>query len=155
MTIRPKKGLKIKTGLVELACTEQWWQKESRSDTGQGRLETHSPLSQPLVQSFITDTEMTSTEPVVRYARFQIPNEAPPTVHGSIAQVSWEVTGRLELESGKTVTKSREITVLTSPVVNPGRSAADLTEEAVFSGCILAMVLVNDVVGDKRLNQRL
>ena len=147
VTIRPKKGLKIKTGLVELACTEQWWQKESRSDTGQGRLETHSPLSQPLVQSFITDTEMTSTEPVVRYARFQIPNEAPPTVHGSIAQVSWEVTGRLELESGKTVTKSREITVLTPPVVNPGRSAADLTEEAVFSGCILAMVLVNDVVG--------
>jgi len=95
----------------------------------------------------MADTELTSSEPVVRYARFQIPNQAPPTVHGSIAQVSWEVTGRLELESGSLVTKSQEITVLTTPVVNPGRSAADLTEEATFSGCILAMVLVNDVVG--------
>jgi len=95
----------------------------------------------------MADTELTNSEPVVRYVRFQIPKEAPPTIHGSIAQVSWEVTGRLELESGTQVTKSQEITVLTPPVVNPGRSAADLTEEATFTGCILAMVLVNDVVG--------
>jgi hypothetical protein len=51
------------------------------------------------------------------------------------------------MESGNPVTKSKEITVLTPPVVNPGRSAADLSNEAVFTGCILAMVLVNDVVG--------
>jgi len=51
------------------------------------------------------------------------------------------------LESGNPVTTSQEITVLTTPVVNPGRSAADLTEEATFDGCILAMVMVNDVVG--------
>ena len=37
--------------------------------------------------------------------------------------------------------------MLTPPVVNTGRSAADLTEESTFTGCILAMVLVNDVVG--------
>ena len=128
-------------------CTEQWWQKESPADSGLGTLKTHSALSQPLVQSIIADTELTGSEPVVRYARFQIPNEAPPTVHGSIAQVSWEVTGRLEMESGNPVTKSKEIPVLTPPVVNPGRSAADLSEEAVFTGCILALVLVNDVVG--------
>ena len=128
-------------------CTEQWWQKESPADSGQGKLEIHSALSQPIVQSFIADTELTGSEPVVRYARFQIPKEAPPTVHGSIAQVSWEVTGRLEMESGSPVTKSQEITVLTPPVVNPGRSASDLSEEAVFTGCVLAMVLVNDVVG--------
>jgi len=147
VTIRSKKALKIKTGQVELTCTEQWWQKESPRDSGQGRLETHSALKQPLVQSFIADTEIDGTEPLVRYARFQIPREAPPTVHGSIAQVSWEVTGRLEMESGDPLTKSQEITVLTAPVVNSGRSAADLTEEATFTGCILSMVLVNDVVG--------
>ena len=147
ITIRAKKGLKIKTGQVELDCTEQWWQKESPRSQGQGRLETHSVLSQPIVQSFIADTEFADSEPVVRYARFQIPKEAPPTVHGSIAQVKWEVTGRLEFESGNPVSKSQEITVLTPPVVNAGRSAADLSEEAVFDGCILAMVLVNDVVG--------
>ena len=147
MTIRSKKALKIKSGQVELTCTEQWWQKESPYDSGQGRLETHSALKQPLVQSFIADTEIDGSEPLVRYARFRLPNEAPPTIHGSIAQVSWAVTGRLEMESGDSVTKSQEITVLTIRVVNPGRSAADLTEEATFSGCILAMVLVNDVVG--------
>jgi hypothetical protein len=147
VTIRSKKGFKIKTGQLELTCTEQSWQKESPRDSGQGRLDTHSALAQPLVQSFIADTELTDSEPVVRYARFQIPKEAPPTVHGSIAQVSWEITGRLELESGNPITKSQEITVLSAPVVNTGRSAADLTEEATFDGCILAMVLVNDVVG--------
>jgi len=147
VTIRSKKALKIKTGQVELTCTEQWWQKESPRDSGQGRLETHSALKEPLVQSFIADTEITDSEPLVRYARFQIPSESPPTVHGSIAQVSWEVTGRLEMESGNPITKSQEITVLTVPVVNSGRSAADLTEEATFTGCILSMVLVNDVVG--------
>ena len=147
ITIRPKKGLQIRTGQVELACTEQWWEKESPAASGDGRLEIRSVLSQPLVQSFIADTELTGAEPVVRYARFQIPNDAPPTVHGSIARVAWEVTGRLELESGSPVTQSREITVLTPPVVQAGRSAADLTEEASFSGCTLAMILVNDVVG--------
>ena len=147
VTIRSKSDVKIKSGQVELTCTEQWWQKESPRDSGQGRLETNSALKQPLVQSFIADTEITGSEPVVRYARFQIPKDAPPTVHGSIAQVSWEVTGRLEMESGNPVTTSQEITVLTPPVVNTGRSAADLTEEATFTGCILAMVLVNDVVG--------
>ncbi len=128
-------------------CTEQWWQKTSPNSQGPGRMETRSALSQPIVQSFIADTELTDSEPVVRYARFQIPKEAPPTVHGAIAQFTWEVTGRLELESGNPVTTSEEITVLTPPVVNPGRSAADLSNEAVFTGCILAMVLVNDVVG--------
>ena len=132
---------------MELSCKEQSWHKESPRDSGQGRLNTHNALSQPLIQSVIAETEFTNSEPVVRYARFQIPKEAPPTVHGSIAQVSWEVTGRLELESGNPVTTSQEITVLTTPVVNPGRSAADLTEEATFDGCILAMVMVNDVVG--------
>ena len=147
MTIRSKAGVKIKTGQVELACTEQSWHKESPGDRGRGKLGSHSALSQPLVQSFIADTEITSEEPVVRYARFQIPDQAPPTVHGSIAQVSWEVTGRLEMESGNTVAASSEVTVLAPPVVHAGRSAADLTEEATFTGCILTMVLVNDVVG--------
>ena len=147
ITIRPKNGLKIKTGQVELDCTEQWWQKISPNSQSPGKLETRSALSQPIVQSFIADTELTDSEPVVRYARFQIPKDVPPTVHGSIARVSWVVTGRLEMESGNPVTKSEEITVLTPPVVNPGRSAADLSNEAVFTGCILAMVLVNDVVG--------
>ncbi|MED5588513.1 MAG: hypothetical protein VX581_06670 [Chloroflexota bacterium] len=147
MTIRSTAGVKIKTGQVELACTEQSWHKESPRDRGHGKLGFHSALSQPLVQSFIADTEITSEAPVVRYARFQIPDQAPPTVHGSIAQVSWEVTGRLEMESGNTVAASSEITVLAPPVVHTGRSAADLTEEATFTGCILTMVLVNDVVG--------
>ena len=132
---------------MELTCIEQWWEKESPAASGDGKLEIQSVLSQPLVQSFIADTELTNAEPVVRYARFQIPNDAPPTVHGSIARVSWEITGRLEMESGSPVTQSREITVLTPPVVQAGRSAADLTVEASFSGCTLAMVLVNDVIG--------
>ena len=147
ITIRPKKGVTIRTGQVELVCTEQWWERESPADGREGRLEIRSGLSQPLVQSFIADTELTDSEPVIRYARFQIPAEAPPTVYGSVTQVSWELTGRLETEKGNPVTKSREITVLTPPLVQTGRSAADLTAEASFSGCILAMVLVNDVVG--------
>ena len=132
---------------MDLVRTEQWWEKESRADGGEGRLEIRSGLSQPLVQSFIADTELTRSEPLVRYARFQIPSEAPPTVYGSVAHVSWELTARLETENGNPVTQSREITVLTPPVVQTGRSAADLTAEASFDGCILAMVLVNDVVG--------
>ncbi|MDE0824238.1 MAG: hypothetical protein OSB07_09795 [Dehalococcoidia bacterium] len=147
MTIRSNSGEKIKTGQVELACTEQSWQKESASDSGQGRLQSNQVLPKPLVQSFIADAEVKSGEPLARYARFQVPTDAPPTVHGAIAQVSWEVTANVEFDTGKTVTKSREVTVLTPPVAVPRRSAADLTEEATFSGCTLAMVLVNDVVG--------
>ena len=146
ITIRPKQGLKVTTGQVELTGNEQWWEKESPAASGDGRLETRSVLSQPLVQSFIADTELTGGEPVVRYARFQIPNDAPPTVLGSIARVTWQVPGRLELENGGPLSQSREITVLTPPVVQAGRSAADLTVEASFSGCTLAMVLVNDAV---------
>jgi hypothetical protein len=147
VTIRSNSGEKIKTGQVELACTEQSWQKESASDSGQGRLQSNQVLPKPLVQSFIADSEVKSGEPLARYARFQVPTDAPPTVHGAIAQVSWEVTANVEFDTGKTVTKSREVTVLTPPVAVPSRSAADLTEEATFSGCTLAMVLVNDVVG--------
>lgn len=130
-----------------MACTEQWWQQESTANSGQGRLQSNQVLPQPLIQSFIADTDLTSTEPISRYARFQIPNDAPPTVHGAIAQVSWQVTGRLGLDSGQEISNSQEITVLTAPVVISGRSAAALTEEATFDGCSLAMVLVNDVVG--------
>ena len=147
MTIRPKSGVRIKSGQLELTCTEQLWHKESPRESERGKLETHNALSQPLIQSFMADTEFTNSDHVVRYARFQIPKEAPPTVQGSIAQVLWEVTGSLELESGNQVTKSQAITVLTHPVIKPGRSAADLTEETTFTGCVLAMVLVNDVVG--------
>ena len=132
---------------MELVCTEQWWDKGTAAASGDGRLTISSVLSQPLVQSFISHTEFTSPERVTRYARIQIPNRAPPTVHGSVTQVAWELTGRLEMENGSPVSRSREITVLTPPIVQAGRSAADLTEEAAFTGCTLAMVLVNDVVG--------
>ena len=147
ITIRPTVGLNVKAGQVEIACTEQWWDKETPAANRDGKRQNRSVLSQPLVQSFISDTEFTNPEPVIRYARIQIPNNAPPTVHGSVARVAWELTGRLEFESSSPVTQSREITVLTPPVVKTGRSAAALTEEAAFSGCTLAMVLVNDVVG--------
>ena len=147
ITIRAKKGVKIRNGQVELVSTEQWWERQPTADGGEGRLEIRSGSGLPLVQSFISDTELTSPEPVIRYVRFQIPNETPPTIHGSVAQVAWELTGRLEIENGNPVTKSREVTVLTAPVVQTGRSAADLTEESIYEGCTLAMVLVNDVVG--------
>lgn len=130
-----------------MVCTERWWEKDAPTDRGDGRLQKRYVLSQPLVQSFISNTEFTSSEQVIRYARIQIPRKAPPTVHGSVTQVAWELTGRLEMENANPVIKSREITVLTPPVVQTGRSAADLTEEAAFTGCTLAMVLVNDAVG--------
>ena len=139
--------MKINSGQLELICTEQSWRKHADTASGQGRLETRNALSQPLIQSFITDTELTGSEPVIRYARLRIPKEAPPTVQGSITQVSWEITSCLSLGSGSELTTSKEITVLTHPVISPGRSAADLTEEATFTGCTLAMVLVNDTVG--------
>ena len=63
-------------------------------------MEIRSVLPNPLVQSFIADAEFTTSEPVLRYARFQIPTAAPPTVKGSVAQVSWELTGRLEMATG-------------------------------------------------------
>ena len=147
VTIRPKTTVKVNSGQLELTCTERSWRKNPTAESDEGRLETHNALSQPLIQSFIADTELTGSDPVVRYARLRIPKGAPPTVHGSIAQVSWEVTSRLTLGSGQQVTNSQEITVLTYPVINPGRSAAELTEEATFTGCTLAMVLVNDSVG--------
>ena len=130
-----------------MVCTERWWNKENSGDSGDGKLEIRSVLPNPLVQSFIADAEFTTSEPVVRYARFQIPTAAPPTVKGSVAQVSWELTGRLEMATGSPIIQSREITVLTPPVVQAGRSAAALTVEADFNGCALAMVLVNDAVG--------
>jgi hypothetical protein len=147
ITIRPTVGLNIKTGQVEIACTEQWWDKDSPAASGDGRLEIQPVLTQPLVQSFISDTEFNETTPVVRYARIQIPNDAPPTIHGSVAQVTWELSARLEIQNASPITKSREVTVLTAPVVKTGRSVAALTEEATFTDCTLALVLVNDVVG--------
>jgi len=132
---------------VELTCTEQWWENQNPGAGEQGKLEIRSGQSQRLVQSFIGETEVTSDEPVVRYVRFQIPKEAQPTVQGSVAQVSWEITGRLELDSGDTLTKSLEVTVVTSPVVQARRSPAALTEHATFQHCTLALILVNDVVG--------
>ena len=147
VTIRPKTAVKINSGQLELTCTERSWRKNSTAEIGSGQLELHNALSQPLIQSFIADTELAESEPVVRYARLRIPKGAPPTVQGSITQIDWEVTGCLSLESGSQVITSKGITVHTHPVISPGRSAADLTEEATFIGCTLAMVLVNDVVG--------
>jgi hypothetical protein len=147
VTIRPKTAVKIHSGQLELTCTERSWHKDSATEKGPGRIETQNVLSQPLIQSFIADTELTGSDPVVRYARLRIPKEAPPTVRGSITEVSWEVTCFLSFESGSQLTTSKEVSVLTLPVISPGRSAADLTEEATFTGCTLAMVLVNDVVG--------
>ena len=147
ITIRPTIGLHIKTGQVEIACTEQWWNKESPAASGDGKHEVQPVLTQPLVQSFISDTEFPDTTPVVRYARIQIPDDVPPTIHGSVAQVTWELSARLEIGNASPVTKSREVTVLASQVVKTGRSVADLTEEASFTDCTLALVLVNDAVG--------
>ena len=145
--MRSNSGVNIKTGQLELTGTEQAWEKESSTDSGHGRIRYNQVLARPLVQSFIADTELTPTEPISRYARFQVPRESPPTVHGEVTHVTWEVTGKLETDDGKRVTNSKEVTVLTLPVVSQGRTAADLTEEATFNGCTLAMVLVNDVVG--------
>lgn len=140
-------GVNIENGQVALVCTERWWENETPGAGEQGRLEIRSAPCQRLVQSIIGETKVTSEDPVVRYARFQIPKESPPTVHGSVAQMSWELTGRLEMESGNPVTRSLEVTIVTSPVVQARRSAAALTEEAAFQRCTLALVLVNDVVG--------
>ncbi|HCP22934.1 MAG TPA: hypothetical protein DIT90_02295 [Dehalococcoidia bacterium] len=84
---------------------------------------------------------------MVRYVRFQIPQQDPPTVHGSVAQVTWEISGNLETDSGIQTAKAQEVTVLTAPDIKPGRSLAALTEEATFQRCTLALVLVNDVIG--------
>ena len=147
ITIRPQIGAKVRTGQIELACTEQWWDKVSQGASGDGRLQIDSVLPRPLVQSFISGTEFTTAEQVIRYARIQIPRDAPPTVHGSVAQVAWEISARLEIEHASPVITSKEVTVLTPPVVKIGRSVAALTEEATFTDCTLALVLVNDVVG--------
>ena len=100
VTIRPKPAVKVNSGQLERTCTERSWRKNPTAESDEGRLETHNALSQPLIQSFIADTELTGSDPVVRYARLRIPKEAPPTVQGSISEVSWEVTSFLSFGAG-------------------------------------------------------
>ena len=73
VTIRPKTAVKVNSGQLELTCTERSWRKNPTAESDEGRLETHNALSQPLIQSFIADTELTGSDPVVRYARLRIP----------------------------------------------------------------------------------
>ena len=88
---------------MELVCTERWWNKENSGGSGDGKLESRSVLTNPLIQSFIADAEFTTSEPVVRYARFQIPTAAPPTVKGSVAGAAGGRTERCLLPAERRV----------------------------------------------------
>ena len=163
----PEEDLYLREGSVTLVCHERFWYtvkstgarwigtypghaEENYKGTPYtaagkpGRYETSKELVR-LSQRLLVDGLLPKGIPYVRRVDFRLPESAPPSVTGDIAQIDWQVEASV-VTTGTNQARTVEHLVVVFPrpneLISPeGQTPATESVEIEFKQCVLSMLL--------------
>ncbi len=150
----PKSDFHVRSGKIELICTETYVQKIS-NQYGTSYHKKTEILSRS-GETFISDETVRRSMPHSAKARLVAPPDALPSIEGAAVRsiqpgISWAVTASLDVARARDLLQSREITVVKRPALDDARHRP-IVVEARHRQCVLALELPQ---GDARSGDRL
>jgi hypothetical protein len=139
VSLSTRESLHVREARIELACIETYYVAASQGPPFKNT-QVLFLESTPL----LSETRVIEGFPQGGSFSFSIPREAPPTVRGDVAEISWLVRAAVNVAEARDVHQSRDIIVL-SPV--PERSPPQTAEET-YAQCTLSLSLSSTTVGE-------
>ncbi len=150
--ITPRESFRIRSGTVELTCTEVYWRMVTTT-TGKTTTTSNRKFRRKLYklkESFLGATDLTSGMSLNQSASLTIPANAPPTVSGKTASITWELNAKLDIPKMRDIHEKRSLMVRSIPTAvavdekgwtSPSYSATDSADQ-----CDLKLSVNTDII---------
>jgi hypothetical protein len=139
VSLLPRDSFYVREGRIELVCIETYYLHFSEGEPIKRKRElsrTEAP--------FLSETRVVEGLPCGGRGIISVPPEAPPTIKGDIAEISWQVRAAVDVAGTRDIHQSRDITVLCqAPAPSPPGAA-----EETFDQCTLSLSLSSTTVGE-------
>jgi len=151
--LTPRESFRIRSGTVELACTEVYW-KLVTTTTGKTTTTSNRKFTRKLFklkESFLGATDLTSGMTLNQPVSMSIPADAPPTVSGKTASITWEIDAKLDIPKMRDIHEKRTLVVRSIPTAaavdekgwtSPSYSVTDSSDQ-----CELKLSINTDTIG--------
>jgi len=101
---------KVRSGSVELICTEEYWKMVS--DGKSTRAQKYKRKLFRLKEQFLTSTEFSSGMALHERKSLTLPVDIPPTISGKTVNISWQLDVKLDVPKMRDIHKKHTLTVL-------------------------------------------
>ncbi len=146
VTLTSREGFQAREGRVTLTCTETYWRRET-SHSSRGSTTTTRKRTEKLMELSAAFMSERRVNPSVRYREdvvIAIPQHAPPSIQGRLANIAWELKASLDVPGARDVHIERDIHVM--PSRDSSAAAADLQTppsltDSAYEECGLSLEL--------------
>lgn len=144
-TIGSRKGFDVRSARLSLLCVETYWQMTSDGKTSrqQKRTRTIAEVS----HDFMSEGRFERGIPHVENAAIALPADAPPTVTGKHANLSWKLRLSVDVPGARDLQSDETFTVVpanSGPLVSLGGGRSPVVIEETFGDCRLRLELPAD-----------
>ena len=115
VNIASDKGFRVKAGIIALTCVETFWRTEYNAATKTSSLNKHTQRLEEIPLQFVSDRQVRRGIAHREELSLSLPEDAPVTLIGKNANVSWQVKLSLDVPGARDLHQERSITVLPSP----------------------------------------
>jgi hypothetical protein len=121
VTVSSMESFTVRSGIVQLSCTEVYWQIVSTGKSTYHQKRKHKLYK--VEESFLGDINFALGMTTHKLVKFTIPQDLPPTVCGKKVNISWQLKASLD------IIKQRDIHVKHELVVSPISIAVPVLEK--------------------------
>ena len=143
VALLPKGDFHVRSGRVELVCTETWVQRVD-SQYGSSYHRKTNALSRA-GETFMEDQAVRNGVPYPAELRVTLPQDALPTISGAMVQkiepgIAWAVTVDLDVARARDIKERQEVTVVPTPASRDARPVP-VNARSTRGGCPLTLEL--------------
>ena len=155
VTVTTNRRIRIRDGRIELICREAFYEEKTSGRSSYLQKGTGTPFNHS--QSFVSDSEFSSGQVVYYKTTFQIPEDAPPTIEGDTANVSWSLEVKLDIPNAADVSHVQELIIMMPARLSqqyriPYSQRLISTGAATYEQCTLSLALDEEQVIGGKLN---
>ncbi|MCI0439641.1 MAG: hypothetical protein L0177_10990 [Chloroflexi bacterium] len=147
VTLTSREGFQAREGRVTLTCVETYWRRETSYNSSTRSTTTHTRKhTEKLMELSAPFMSESRVNPGVRYREdvaIAIPEHAPPSLEGRLANVAWELRASLDVPGARDVHFEQGVWVASSRASSQAADAQtppSLTD-AAFEECALSLEL--------------
>jgi len=151
--LTPQESFHIRSGTVELICTEVYWRRVTTS-TGKTTTTSNRKFRRTLFRAkekFLGIIDATSGMSLSEAVSFTIPTNVPPTVEGKTASITWGLDAKLDIAKMRDVHTQRIITIkpilMAHAVDDPNQRPPAIIAHDSSGHCDLSLTLYSDTAG--------
>lgn len=138
---RPEEHLQIREAMISLTCIETYWTfpavRESSYASGEVM---HTTELTKVTDALLDPMDLIPGTEYRKDFEFTIPEDAPPTVKGDVADISWQLVAYVEPEKGAQIKREQRILVSHLPITDSeGQESTPITVEDLFDTCAIRM----------------